>query len=70
MDILLVDQGDILGRSIVTLQDLDIILLDLAGLLHDMLIRIGQGILEKTVPFRVRESIVIQGFQALPEVDD
>ena len=40
MDVLLINQGDVLGGTIISLQDLDIVLLDLPGLLNDMVIRI------------------------------
>lgn len=46
MNVLLVNQGNILGRTVITLQDLDKVLLNLPGLLNDMVIRISQGIFE------------------------
>ena len=70
MNVLFIDQGDILGRTIITLQNLDKVLLDFPGLLNDMFVRICQGILEKTVPFGIGEGIAVQDFQLLSEVYD
>jgi len=53
MDVLFIYECNILGRTIITRQDLDIILLYLPGLFHDMLIWIGNSIFEKVIPLCV-----------------
>ena len=63
MDILLIDEENVLGHAVVPLQRLDIILLDFGSLLHDMVIRIGEGLGEKPLPFTVGKMIIIQFFQ-------
>ena len=68
MDVLLVNQRDILGGAIIPLQDLYKILLDLPGLLYDMVVRIRQRILEKPVPLGIGECIVVQNLQFFPEI--
>ena len=70
MDVLLIDQGDVLGGTVITLQDLDIVLLDLSGFLNDMVIRICQGILKEPVPFGIGEGVAVQNLQLLPEIRD
>jgi len=70
MDILLIDQGDVLGGTVIPLQDLDEVLLDLPGLLDDMVIRIRQGILKEPVPLGIGEGIAVHGLQLLPEIRD
>ena len=51
MDVLLIYECNILGRTIITSQDLDIVLLYLPSLFHDMFIGIGNSIFEKIIPF-------------------
>ena len=53
MDVLFIYECNILGRTIITSQDLNIILLHLPGLFHDMLIWIGNSIFEKVIPLCV-----------------
>ena len=53
MDILFIYECNILGRTVITGQDLYIILLYLPSLFHDMLIRISNGIFEEIIPFCV-----------------
>ena len=60
MDVLLIYECNILGRAVITSQDLDIVLLHLPGLFHDMLIGIGNGIFEEIIPLCIRKLIVIQ----------
>ena len=66
--ILLVDQGDVLRQGIVPLQDLDIVLLDHAGLFDDMVVRIGYDVLKEAVPLGIRELIGIQPLQLGAEI--
>ena len=68
MDVLLVDQGDVLGGTVITFQDLDKVFLDLSGLLNDMVVRICQCILKEPVPFGIGEGIAVQDLQFLPEI--
>ena len=60
MNVLFIYKCNILGRTVITSQDLDIIFLYLPGLFHDMLIGIGNGIFEKIIPLCIRKLIVIQ----------
>ena len=60
MDVLLIYKCNILGRTVITSQNLDIVLLYLPGLFHDMLIGIGNGIFEEIIPLCIRKLIVIQ----------
>ena len=53
MNVLLIYECNILGRTIITRQDLDIILLYLPGLFYDILIGIGNGIFEEIIPLCV-----------------
>ena len=70
MDVLLVDQRDVLGAAIVTLQDLNEVLLHLAGLFHDMLIGIGQTFFEETAPLVLAELDAVEVFQPPAEIGD
>ena len=60
MDVLFIYECNILGRTVITSQYLDIVLLYLPGLFHNMLIGIGNSIFEKVIPLCVRKLIVIQ----------
>ena len=60
MDVLLIYECNILGRTVITSQNLNIVLLYLPGLFHDMLIGIGNSIFEEIIPFCVGKLIVIQ----------
>ena len=53
MDVLFIYECNILGKTIITGQNLDIVLLYLSGLFYDMLIGIGNGIFEKIIPLCV-----------------
>ena len=68
MDVFLVDQGDVFGRTIITLQDLNEVLLDLPGLLYNMIIRVRQSIFEEPVPLGIGEGIAVQHLQFIPEI--
>ena len=70
VDIFLVDQRDVLSRSIVTAQILDMILLYLPGLFHDVFIRVCYGIVEKVLPFRIGKGIMVQFLQLPAEITD
>ena len=60
MDVLFIYECNILGRTVITSQNLNIVLLYLPGLFHDMLIGIGNSIFEEIIPFCVGKRIVIQ----------
>ena len=60
MNILLINKSDIFRASIITLQHLNIIFLNLTGLFYDSFIPVGDGIFEKSIPFRFREMVTIQ----------
>lgn len=64
----LVDQGDVLGAAVVPLQDLHIVLLDLSGLLHDVLIGIGDALRQEAAPLRIGEGIAVQLLQLPPQI--
>ena len=51
MDVLFIYECNILGRTVITSQNLNIVLLYLPGLFHDMLIGISNSIFEKIIPF-------------------
>ena len=51
MDVLFIYKRNILGRTVITSQNLNIVFLYLPSLFHDMLIGIGNGIFEKIIPF-------------------
>ena len=68
MDIFLINDGDVLGRTIITLKNLNIILLNLTGLLHDSFIGIGNGVCEEAFPLILREVIIIQFFQLKAQI--
>ena len=52
------------------MQHLNIVLLYLAGLLHDVLIGVGNGVRKELLPFAVVENIVVQQLQLPSQVGD
>ena len=70
VDVLLVDQGDVFGTTVVPPQNLDEILLDLAGLFHNMLVGVGNGMGKELIPLAVGEGIIVEGFQLTAQVGD
>ena len=68
VDIFLVNQRDVLSRSIVTAQILDMILLYLPGLFHDVFIRVCYGIVEEILPFCIGKDIMVQFLQLPAEI--
>ena len=69
MDVLLIDEGDVLCRTIVTMKDLHVILLDLAGLLCDAFIFVGNTVRKELFPLTVRENIVVELFQLPAQIE-
>ena len=49
----LVDERDVLRRAVVTLQELDVVLLDADGLLDDAVVGTGDLLVEELLPLRV-----------------
>ena len=70
VNVLFVDKGDIFGGAVVPLQNLDIVLLDLPRLLHDMLIGIRHIVLQEAIPFLIRKRIPIQFLKLGSQVGD
>ena len=70
MDVLLVDQRDIFGTSIIPVQHLHIIFLNLPGLFGNMLVGVGNYITEKLPPLRIGKLVVVQLFQLAAEVSN
>ena len=68
MDIFLINDADVLGRTIITLKNLNIVLLNLTGLLYDSFIGIGNGICEEAFPLILREMIIVQFFQLKAQI--
>ena len=67
VDVLLVDQGDVFGTTVVPPQNLDEILLDLAGLFHNMLVGVGNGMGKELIPLGVDGKVGIPLFGELPD---
>ena len=63
MNMVFVDQLDVFGRSVIPFEHLDIVFLDLSGLLDNMFIGIGQIFLKESLPFLIGKSDIIQLFQ-------
>ena len=70
MNVLLIDERNVLGRTIITLQNLNIILLDFTGLFCNAVIRICNAIREEAFPFGIGKMIVVQLLQFFAEVTD
>ena len=68
VDILLVDQRDVLAGAVVTVQDLNIILLQTLRFLGDTVVRISDTVGEKACPLAVREGIAVQLFELNPQI--
>ena len=70
VDVFLVQQGDVFGSAVVPAQHLNEILLHLAGLFHNVLVGVGQRLVEKTVPLAVGKVVAVEGFQLTAQVCD
>lgn len=70
VDVLLVDEGDIFGGAVIPPEHLHEILLDLPGLLHNVLVGIGDGVGEEPLPLAVGELVAVQGLQLAAQVGD
>ena len=70
VDVLLVDQRDIFGTSIIPVQYLHIVFLNLSGLFGNMFVGVGNYIAEKLPPLRIGKLVVVQLFQLTAEVSN
>ena len=70
VDVLLVDEGNVLGGAVVPAEHLHEVLLDLPGLLHDVFVGVGNGVLEELLPLAVGKLVIVQGLQLAAEVGD
>ena len=68
VDALLVDEPDVLELAIVPAEDLDVVLLDTAGLVNDGVIGGGDGLPEESLPLRIAEAVVVEGLDLGAEV--
>ena len=70
MDVLLINQGDVFGGTVITLQDLNKVFLNLPRLFNNMIVRVCQGIIKESVPFGIGKGITVQSLQFLSEIRD
>ena len=70
VNILFVDEIDIFRRAAVLPQHLHMVVLDLARLFHDALVGTGNAALEKALPLRIGEGVVVQLFQLAAQIGD
>ena len=70
VDVLFVDQCDIFGTSIIPVQYLHIVFLNLSGLFGNMFVGVGNYITEKLPPLRIGKLVVVQLFQLTAEVSN
>lgn len=70
VDVLLVNERDIFGGAVVPPEHLYIVLLDLPGLLHDMLVGVGNGVEKELLPLAVAELVAVQGLQLAAQVSN
>ena len=68
VDVLLVDEGDIFGGTIIPPEHLHKVLLNLLGLFHDMLVGVGDGVGEESLPLAVGKLVAVQGLQLTAQV--
>ena len=70
MHVLLVNEADILGSAVLTLQNLYIVLLDCLSLIFNLVIRISDSSSKELLPFAVRKLYVVKLFQAFTQISD
>ena len=68
VNIILVNQADILGSTVITAKHLHVILLYLARFLRDSFVRISKSFSEKAFPFTVCKGISVDFFELSAEV--
>lgn len=70
VDVLFIDERDVLGGAVVPPEHLHKVLLDLPGLFLDMLVGVGDGVEEKTLPLTVGKLVVVQKLQLAAQIGD
>ena len=70
VDVFLINEGNILGRTIVSTKHLYIVFLNLSGFLYNALVLVCKRIFKKAFPLVVRKGKVVQLFQLRPQVGD
>lgn len=70
VDLLFVDEGDVFSGAVVPVEHLDKILLDLAGLFQNVLVRVGNDTGEELIPLAVGKLVAVQGLQLPAQVGD
>ena len=68
VDILLVDEVDVTAFPVVPLQDLDVIFLYSGGLGYNIIVLVGNALVEEVLPFVVSETVVVQLLQTCAEI--
>ena len=68
VDVLFIQQRNIDRRAVLAGQVLNVVLLDAAGLFFDAIVRVGDFILKKVVPFFIRKGIIVQNLQLTAQV--
>ena len=67
---LFINQHDILALSVITAQNLNVILLDKSRLFHDTVLGIGKNLGKEAIPLVIGKVIIIQLFKLTAEVFD
>lgn len=70
MDIVLVNEFDVLAFAGVSFKDLDIVILNLLCLGYNIIVLVGNALIEKVLPFTICEMIVVEFLQLGSEVGD
>ena len=70
VDVALVEQVDVLGGAVVTVQQLDVVVLDATGLLHDAVVVACDRLGEEAGPLVVGEGELVERLELLAQVGD
>ena len=70
VNVLFVEEVDVLGGTVIALENLDMVGLDFAGLFDDTLVLTGKVVGEKPVPFVFGKGIAIEQFQLMAQIGD
>jgi hypothetical protein len=68
VDVLFVQKVDVLGRTVISLEYLDVVVLDLSGLLDNAFIGVGYAFSKEPFPFAFGKGVVIEEFKLSAEV--
>lgn len=68
VDVLFVNKGDVFGAAVISMEVLDRVGLDAAGLFHDAVVCVGDDLPEEPLPLAVGKAAVVQKLQLRPEV--